>query len=198
MYSNTLTFPTPLADLSPRTDPRLRIPNLLQGLKAALPRRHSPPAAVGARLEQRLRRTAARGLRIVLGTAEQPYEPLALSGAPLAALLPFEGLEVAITTGSPEILEQLDLLAELDQRHAVTVDLLAASLDPVSPDLRERLRAVAALSAEGLTARLVVAAPPGLEQGLPSPAVGHDPTWKRLVHGLRLEHGFPRSLPGRG
>lgn len=209
MYSDSLTFPASLPGFSPR--PRLRIPNLLQSLKQRLPAGESD----GARLERRLRRNAARGRRIVLGTADAPYEPLVLGAAPLAALESFTGLSIVVTTRSPEIVEHLEQLAELDQRHAVLVDVLTATLDPASPDLRERLRAVAALAAEGITTRLVVTEPltsacnaeAGLLRLFAAAAErrvydvmsgGPSPAWNRLVDRLRLEYGFPRAPPGRG
>ena len=160
MQPNTLTFPAAFPGLAPRSDSR-RLHDLLQRLRS----RWLLDDPARARAEKRLRRTARRGRRIVLGTAELPYEPLLLDGAPLQALRAFDGLEVAVTTRAPEIVEQLDLLIELDRRHAVSVDLLVACLDPESPDLRERLRAAAALGAEGITTRLVALEPAGLSGG---------------------------------
>ena len=112
--------------------------------------------------EKRLNKRARRGQGIQLGTRELPYEPLALGGAPLAALQRFDGLAITITTRSTDILEQIELLVELDQRHAITVDLLIASHEPGSPDLEESLRTVSALSAHGITTRLVLTDPPQL------------------------------------
>ncbi|MCP3956233.1 MAG: hypothetical protein GY719_00080 [bacterium] len=178
-------------------------------------------------MEKEAHRSARRGRRIVLGTAELPYEPLVLDGAPLSALRAFEGLEVAITTSSPEIAEHLDLLIELDRRHAVSVDMLLACLDPDSTDLSERLRAVSSLGADGITTRVVAAEPADLPGGqLARPAaerrlrrlfetvrdvpvfdVAATPAdaeelrhgeWHRVLQRLRFEHGFPRRLPGRG
>jgi DNA repair photolyase len=157
----------------------------------------------------------------MLGTRELPYDPLALGGAPLTALRRFDGLAIAITTRSSEILEQLDLLVELDQRHAITVDLLIASFEPGTADLEERLRTAAALSAQGITTRLVLT---GLH---PGPISEHaasslrqlfeaarecrafdvtasfargagEEAWSPLLRCLRLETGFPRAVPGRG
>ena len=171
-------------------------------------------------MEKQLRRSAARGHHIVLGTAEQPYEPLILGGAPLIALRGFEDLELTITTRSPEIGEQTGLLAELDQRHAVTVDVLIAACDVEGSDLREQLRAASALAAEGLTTRLLVCEPAAITEGEVPRRVeagvprlfesarqhlvydvlprGGTEVWRRLVERLRLEYGFPRRLPGRG
>jgi hypothetical protein len=131
-------------------------------------------------LERQLRRAALRGQPIVLGTADTPYEPVrrlrhpGFNRSPLAALdlsgstgsgasNIVEGLAVSITTRSPLILRDLELLAELDRRHAVTVhvtlptvdSVLANRLEPGAPDPRSRLRAVRQLAEEGIDTRVV-------------------------------------------
>ncbi len=189
----------------------------------ALSLSRSAPAGAGSpqRAARRLRKVARRGGRIVLGSAEQPYEPLVLGAAPLRVLRPFEGLEIAIATRSSQILEQLDLLVELDQRHSVAVDVLSASLDPASPGAAECLRTVSALSAQGLTTRLVLTDLPRLSasgnavQGLRRLLEAarecrafdvaaafrrgaEAAQWRRILRHQRLELGFPRPLPGRG
>ncbi|MEM7584848.1 MAG: hypothetical protein AAF560_15760 [Acidobacteriota bacterium] len=189
---------------------------LLAGLKAQL----KTQVSAAEKVEKTLCKSAQRGRRIVLGTAEVPYEPLILEGAPLAALEQFEDLEIVITTRSPEIREQLELLVELDRKHAITVDMLVATDDPESPDVEERLAAVAALAAEGITTRIITTdLPEGRSDAGPrrtelivrelfkaarkcqaydvassSPSLGG----RRLIQRLRLEYGFPRLLPGRG
>ncbi|HEY4565572.1 MAG TPA: hypothetical protein VIJ36_21530, partial [Thermoanaerobaculia bacterium] len=55
-------------------------------------------------MERRVRRAALRREPVVLGTADAPYEPPARGESPLRALLPADGLEVAITTATPRIL----------------------------------------------------------------------------------------------
>ncbi len=216
MFSDSLALP-----LFPRRPPRSAESEAGRWLRApSLPK---PPAAERSlrRLERRLRRKARRGRRIVLGTPELPYEPLVLGGAPLAALSAFDGLEIKLTTRSSQILEQLELLVELDQSHSVTIDVLVALAGPSSPDAAEALRAVASLSAQGLTTRLVVTdVPPlaalrdaaGRMRRLFEAAGEHRAfdvavaarrgdgaaDWRRLLRGWRLELGFPRPLPGRG
>ncbi len=234
MHTNTLTIPTflPGASPSPRSansEPRgllqqLRLPRELRlprdlRLVAAL-RAKMPARDPVLQLEKRLQKSAQRGRRVILGTAELPYDPLILGGAPLAALEQFEGLDIVLSTSSPEIREKLDLLIELDRRHAITVDMLVATCDPRSPDLRERLSAVSALAAEGLTTRLVATDLPEARGGeLPRRAAAQlrllfeeardcrafdvaategGPEWGLLIQRLRLEHGFPCRLPGRG
>lgn len=81
----------------------------------------------------------------------------------LEALLETEGHHVQLATRSPRVLRDLDLLRELDGRHAVSVGIAAPSVDSsttrrlegpgASP--AERLRALAELSAAGLSTTLV-------------------------------------------
>src|SRR6185436_11791428 len=97
----------------------------------------------------RLRRAASRGGPVALGTPAAPYEPAGRS--PLAVLEGFEELEIAVVTRSPEITGELPLLADLDRRSSVTVDVmvpaadavLAWKLEPDGPSPRGRLEAVA-------------------------------------------------------
>lgn len=198
-----------------------------------------------AALELRLRRLARRGSPIALGSVESPYVPEPGSRSPLAVLTPFDGLQVTVTTRSPRFLDDLDRLVDLDRRHAVTVDVVLAAIDPFlvrrlepqAPDARTRLRMVARLAAEGIAVRLVCAPwRPGLNDGEPGlrallqaarDAGAQDVlahacpasasrlarlrgALKPLVHSedagqglatlerLRLEHGFPRPVAGRG
>jgi len=114
-----------------------------------------PPAAQ----ELRLRRAVRHGRQVALGTAAAPYIP----GAELTALRGVEGLEVAITTRSPAILDDLERLVDLDRRCSVTVDMVLAAVDPFlvrrlepgAADARSRLRAVAGLAAEGIAVRVL-------------------------------------------
>jgi DNA repair photolyase len=156
-----------------------------------------------------------------------PYDPAerAETRALLRALANQEGIEVSITTHSPLLLHDLALLTELDHRHAVTIQMaipsldpdLARRLEPRAPAPRLRMDAVRRLAEEGIETR-VLCAPvrPGINNGerilrplfaeareagaadvLASASVHHDPllaTFRRL----RLEHGFPQALPGRG
>src|SRR3954447_3250057 len=89
-------------------------------------------------MERRVRRAALRREPVVLGTAEAPYEPPARGESPLRALLPADGLEVAITTATPRILGEPGLVAGIDRRHSIAVRLpapLPATLGP-GPRLR--------------------------------------------------------------
>ena len=182
--------------------------------------------------EARLRRAALRGGPIALGTPAAPYEPAGRS--PLAVLAGFEELEIAVVTRSPEITGEIPLLADLDRRSAVTVDMMVPAADAVlgwklEPDgatPRARLEAVARLAAEGIAVRVLCLLVAGANDGeaalrkllaaardagacdvlvLPGarnrllPHLRHrnaagGATFRRL----RLEHGFPRQMAGRG
>jgi DNA repair photolyase len=168
-------------------------------------------------IERRVRRAALRREPVVLGTAAAPYEPPARGESPLRALLPLsDGLEVVITTATPRILGELELLAELDRRHSVTVRIAAplpATLDP-----GPRLRAAHDLVAEGIsTVLLLVPAQADCEEELrffleqAREAEIHDveietanlrradrAPLRAIFRRLRLEHGFPRGVAGRG
>jgi len=170
-------------------------------------------------IERKVRRAAVRREPVLLGTVAAPYEP-ARETSPLAALLPLgDGLKVEITTASPRILNELDLLADLDRRHSVTVRMIS----PVPPalDPGPRLRAAQALASEGITTVLVLvpadpAAPPREETlrfflAAAREAEIYDVTLEtRTIHRalwddtqdmlrrLRLEYGFPQRTAGRG
>ncbi len=127
-----------------------------------------------------------------------------------------DGLEIAITTASPRILGELELLAELDRRHSVTVRLLIPV--PVFLDPGPRLRAAHSLAAEGITTVLLLAPTATAREEemrffleAAREAEVHDveietaplrradrtalqDTFRRL----RLEYGFPRASAGRG
>jgi len=197
-------------------------------LKAALPllspfAAADAPARTRLRLprlspEARLRREAAKGGPVVLGTPAVPYEPAGRS--PLAVLEGCEELEIAVVTRSPEIVRELPLLAELDRRCSVRVDLMVPVLA-----WKLELEAVARLAAEGIAVSVLCPLVAGVNDGetalrkllaaardagawdvrpLPAPCnrflahlrskPGAGATFRRL----RLEHGFPRGIAGRG
>ena len=120
-----------------------------------------------------LRRRDLEGEPIALGDHTDPYLPapgvaveerLGITRSLLETLTSTEGLTLSLTTRSPLVLRDLDLLTQLDRRHAVTVNVpipaldpdLVRALEPESPEPEERLRTLAALAAEGLTARLLI------------------------------------------
>ena len=198
-------------------------------------------------VEPLLRRALLRREAVVVGAAgADPYSvesgQAAFIRSLLQALTRVEGLEVAITTRSPRILQDLSLLIELDQRHMVRVDVplpavdpeLALRIEPREPEPEARLWAVSQLAAEGITTRVVVKPVlPGVNDGedelqalfeaaaqagagdivletMPAarsqlslwPGARKSGPGREVLlttfRRLRLEHGFPRSQPGRG
>jgi DNA repair photolyase len=172
------------------------------------------------RIERQVRRAALRREPVVVGSSAAPYEPPGRGESPLRGLLSLgDGLEVAVTTASPRILRELELLAELDRRHSVTVRVVApvpATLDP-----GPRLRAARDLAAEGIATILLLAPVPAplrkseeeLRFFLESARTAEIHDVELETRGLRraernalrttflrlrLEHGFPRGVAGRG
>lgn len=117
-------------------------------------------------LRRQLRKLDLRGQTIAVGTATDPYQPAerhyGITRSLLEALRDAEGLALAITTKSPLVLRDLDLLVELDRRHAVeihvtltTVDAaLARRLEVNAPAPAARLRALERLAEAGLATRV--------------------------------------------
>ncbi len=194
---------TPAAPASPVPAAILRS---LRRLGRRLDRLAAPRRA--ARLERRLRRAARRGTPFVLGTPERPYEPEAR--VPWEILGSAAGLAVRVTTRSPEILRELPVLAALDRRHAVAVDVVVGDPDRAP----RRLRAVEGLAAEGIATRVLLRPRASSTLGedrlrslfaaarragaVDLRLVGRRSAWARRFRRLRLEHGFPRPQPCRG
>jgi len=178
---------------------------------------------------------------LILGAKADPYPPAEATRRMTRRLLEdargirsISGLEISILTRSPLLLRDLDLLVDLDQRHAVTVSVLIPAAEaklasrieasaPPSPDARFEL--VRTLASHGIATQ-VLCTPvlPGLNNSVAvlrrlfdcahdsgafdvCPAPRHPalrPTAAEsrqllaLFHRLRLERGFPRTLPGRG
>ena len=120
----------------------------------------------------------ARGHRIVIGTATDPYQPaerrFRITRGILEVLARHPGLHVIIITKSPLVTRDVDVLASV-ARHSqievhvslITVDReLARRLEPRAPTPEARLRAVARLHAAGIRVR-VNAMPvlPGITDG---------------------------------
>lgn len=124
--------------------------------------KHRAPQA----LRRQLRRRVLQGQPIAIGTASDPYQPaegrFRLTRELLELFLPAAGLHLSLTTRSPLVLRDLDLLTALDRRHHVEVNLslltvdpeLARALEPRAPSPRVRLEAAARLAAAGLTVNL--------------------------------------------
>jgi hypothetical protein len=117
---------------------------------------------------------------LILGAKADPYSPaeatqrltqrtlrclLELFAGDPRAISSVSGIEISILTRSPLLLRDLDLLVDLDRRHAVTVSVLIpaaeaelagrieANTSPPSPDIRFEL--VHTLAAHGIATRVV-------------------------------------------
>ena len=152
-----------------------------------------------AQLRAELRRARDRGLPIALGTATDPYQPaekqFRVTRRMLQVFNEFEGVDFSITTKSPLILRDLDLLAPLAARHRLTVHItvttvdarLARLLEPKAPPPAKRLAAVRLLNKAGI--RTGVNAAPILPGLTDSPA-----QLDRLARAAS-EHGARFLLP---
>ncbi len=130
------------------------------------------------KLTQRLRKSDLRGQTIAIGTATDPYQPaerhFGVTRSLLEVFSGVEGLNLSITTKSPLVLKDLDLLAELDRRHAMEIHIsittldreLARKLDPAAPDPQARLRAVERLAEAGIAVTVnCMPVMPGINDG---------------------------------
>ncbi|HXE57335.1 MAG TPA: radical SAM protein [Gemmatimonadales bacterium] len=109
------------------------------------------------------------GRALVIGTATDPYQPAErryrLTRRVLERLLAYRGLSISITTKSPLVARDIDVLRRLGERHEVSVNFSLISLDarllrrlePRSPAPRARLRALARLTAAGVHAGVFIA-----------------------------------------
>ena len=111
---------------------------------------------------RRLAATARRGERVALGTATDPYQPgeteLGVTRRFLECAAQVRGLRLGITTKGAIILRDLDLLARIDQRSQLSVQVSLNSLDaellrriePWAPPPEVRLEVLRRLSDAGL------------------------------------------------
>ena len=101
---------------------------------------------------------------VVIGTATDPYQPaervFGITRAILERLVTTEGLELGITTKSPLVCRDIDVLLELGHKHKVTVYVslicittrLIRCFEQHSPPPQARLRALSRLRDAGITA----------------------------------------------
>lgn len=120
------------------------------------------------RLHEKVRKMALQGQPIAIGTATDPYQPAeryyGVTRSILDVFRELAGLDLSITTKSPLILRDLDLLAELDRKHAITVNMtlttvnaaLARRIEIKAPDPAARLRTIRKLTEEGIATRVFV------------------------------------------
>jgi DNA repair photolyase len=180
-----------------------------------------------------MRRAVVAGDPVVVGSPRAPYRPAELRHGLIRSLLEaalnVDGLEIAITTSSPQILLERDLLVELDKRNAVTIRMavptldaaLARRIDSRTDPPETLLEAVAALAAERI-ATIVLVAPvvagvndsaASLRRVMEAAAEAEACDVEAFAEGLsrkqrepfradferlRLIHGFPRAVAGRG
>ena len=117
-------------------------------------------------LLRELKRRSLKGQRISIGTVTDPYQPaerhFEITRALLEVLTQAEGLDISITTKSPLILRDLDLLTDLDRKHTVEVNITITTVDPVlarrtelrAPTPGARLRALEGLAQEGIATQV--------------------------------------------
>jgi DNA repair photolyase len=142
-------------------------------------------------LEKRLKRTALHGQPIAIGTATDPYQPAELRYGVTRRILGVfervEGLDLSITTKSPLVLRDLELLQRLHRKHSLTVNVSITTLDPElgrkleirAPAPHSRLDAATRLAEAGIaTAIFCMPLMPGINAGsrqlLPIFEAAHD------------------------
>ncbi|GMX64118.1 Rv2578c family radical SAM protein [Paenibacillus elgii] len=125
------------------------------------------PEALQAQVERMLRAKGGRSRlgRIAIGTATDPYQPLEgrlkLTRQCLEVLAAYR-LPVSITTRSPLILRDIDLLRELPGS-SVNISLntldksIWRSFEPMSPSPAQRIKALQGLRQEGIEAGIFMA-----------------------------------------
>lgn len=118
------------------------------------------------RLAEDVTRAVVRhpGAPVALGTATDPYQPaerrFRVTRGILEALARMEGLEVSITTKSPLVTRDLELLKRIARRSRLTVHLslistdarLLRTIEPRSPAPARRLQALRVLREHGIRA----------------------------------------------
>jgi DNA repair photolyase len=93
------------------------------------------------------------GQVLVIGTATDPYQPaerrFQLTRKTLDTLMAYQGIRLSITTKSPLVVRDIDVLQNLKTRHDVSVNMSIATLDP---RLARRLEARSAVPSARLRA----------------------------------------------
>ena len=118
------------------------------------------------RLRRQLAKSDLRGQTIAIGTATDPYQPaekqFEITRSLLEVFDEVDGLALSITTKSPLLLRDLELLERLDRRHAVEVHVTITTVDPAlarrleshAPDPKSRLHLVERLAEVGIATRV--------------------------------------------
>jgi DNA repair photolyase len=113
-------------------------------------------------LAETLTRARTRGGMIAIGTATDPYQPAekrySITRRILEVLARCPDLELSITTRSPLILRDVDLLRSIAHSSRLSINVsmitmhphLARILEPMSPPPRRRLEMIRALASAGI------------------------------------------------
>jgi DNA repair photolyase len=130
-------------------------------------------------LEQELKRLP-EGQGIAIGTATDPYQPIerreCVTRQILEVLTKFSGHRIGIVTKSVLILRDIELLQQVAERHALTINLtittddaeIARKLEPRAPRPDLRFRAVRRLREAGLRVGVLCSpAMPGINDSQP-------------------------------
>ncbi|MEO8452741.1 MAG: radical SAM protein [Gemmatimonadota bacterium] len=109
------------------------------------------------------------GSTLLIGTATDPYQPaerrFRVTRTVLETLCSYRGLTVSITTKSPLVARDIDVLSRLGEHNAVSVSIslitadaqLIRQLEPKTPLPHARLRGLQALAAAGIHTGLLIA-----------------------------------------
>ncbi|MFB3907515.1 MAG: radical SAM protein [Candidatus Eisenbacteria bacterium] len=176
-------------------------------------------------LAESLRRLSIRGQGIAIGTATDPYQPgekrFGITRKLLETLATRSGYELSITTKSPLILRDVDLLAQIGSRARLTVQIslitlrrsLSRIVEKHAPSPRRRLETIRGLRSAGIdTGLFVMPILPGITDSdgelgpllrearsagaaFASACVLRIPSPAGLVLDPMLEHHFPHLLP---
>lgn len=144
---------------------------------------------------------------IAFGTAVDPYQPAELRHGITRSLLEvldeFEGLHFSITTKSPLILRDIELICRLGRKHKTFINVTLTTLDEVTansleihaPSVQERLELIGRLASTGLTTRVYISPTmPGLNDSVEN----LEPIFARAVELRAHDVGcMPMMLPGR-
>ena len=162
-------------------------------------------------LQLRISRAIRRGEPVVLGSHNRPFETLEERHSLLDMLPEDRGLVVRIRCRGREILDDLPRLARLDSLHDLSVEWLIDRPRRLGW-CRSSLEAAGRLAAEGIRVRLIWRAAdghnePDLEDWVAEArrlriwdveCRTERPSLSERFDVLRLEHGFPLFVPGRG
>lgn len=124
---------------------------------------------IAASLLRQLDPAELAGGTLLIGTATDPYQPaerrFRITRTALETLAAYRGLTISITTKSPLVARDIDVLTRLAEHNKVSISIslitadaeLIRQLEPKTPLPHARLRGLQALTAAGLNAGLLIA-----------------------------------------